>query len=65
MYAHAPHPTQCSEKHVPGFLAKMDQLKAHGVDTVALTAVNDAYVLAFWLQQLGATGKIVNRPLMV
>ena len=38
----------CSAKHLPGFIEKMDALKAAGVDEVACTSVNDAFVLGAW-----------------
>jgi peroxiredoxin len=38
----------CSEKHLPGFLVRADDLKAKGVDTVACIAVNDAFVMGAW-----------------
>ena len=38
----------CSAKHLPGFLDKADALKAKGVDEIACTAVNDAFVMGAW-----------------
>ena len=38
----------CSAKHLPGFVEKADALKAKGIDEVACTAVNDAFVLGAW-----------------
>jgi peroxiredoxin len=38
----------CSVKHLPGFVEKADDLKAKGVDEIACTAVNDAFVLGAW-----------------
>ncbi len=29
------------------------------MDTIAVTAVNDAFVMAYWAENLGATGKLV------
>ncbi|HEX8525679.1 peroxiredoxin [Allosphingosinicella sp.] len=48
----------CSAKHLPGFVEKVDELKAKGVDEVACTAVNDAFVLQAWAEQAGAEGKV-------
>lgn len=48
----------CSEKHVPGYLAQLDALKAKGVDEVWCVAVNDPFVMGAWAKALGATGKI-------
>ncbi len=38
----------CSAKHLPGYVEKMAELKAAGVDEVACTSVNDAFVLGAW-----------------
>ena len=38
----------CSARHLPGFVEKVDALKAKGIDEVACTAVNDAFVLQAW-----------------
>jgi len=38
----------CSAKHLPSFLDKADELKARGVDEIACTAVNDAFVMNAW-----------------
>jgi peroxiredoxin len=48
----------CSARHLPGFVEKVDQLKEKGVDEVACTAVNDAFVLQAWSEQAGAGGKV-------
>jgi peroxiredoxin len=48
----------CSARHLPGFVEKVDELKAKGVDEVACTAVNDAFVLQAWAQSAGAEGKV-------
>jgi peroxiredoxin len=38
----------CSAKHLPGFVAKADDLKAKGIDEIVGTSVNDAFVLGAW-----------------
>ncbi|TKD50412.1 peroxiredoxin [Sphingomonas baiyangensis] len=38
----------CSVKHLPGYVERADELKAKGVDEIACTAVNDAFVLGAW-----------------
>jgi len=48
----------CSARHLPGFVDKIDQLRAKGVDEVAATAVNDAFVLGAWAKQGNAEGKV-------
>jgi peroxiredoxin len=49
----------CDAKHLPGFVALVDQLKAKGVDTVACLAVNDVFVMNAWGKASGATGKVL------
>lgn len=48
----------CSARHLPGFVEKVDEMKAKGVDEVACTAVNDAFVMAAWAKHAGAEGKV-------
>lgn len=38
----------CSARHLPGFVDKADEIKAKGVDEIAFTAVNDAFVMGAW-----------------
>ncbi len=38
----------CSAKHLPGFVEKAGDLTAKGIDEIAFTAVNDAFVLGAW-----------------
>ena len=48
----------CSAKHVPGYVAHLDALKAKKVDEVWCVSVNDGYVMAAWGKDLGAIGKV-------
>jgi glutaredoxin/glutathione-dependent peroxiredoxin len=48
----------CSAKHLPGFVEKADELKAKGIDEIACTAVNDAFVMAAWGKANGVDGKV-------
>jgi glutaredoxin/glutathione-dependent peroxiredoxin len=38
----------CSAKHLPGFVQRLGDIKAKGVDTVACLSVNDAFVMGAW-----------------
>jgi peroxiredoxin len=38
----------CSNTHMPGYVVKFDELKSKGVDLVACTSVNDAWVMHAW-----------------
>ncbi len=44
----------CSAKHLPGFVEKAAELKARGIDEIACTAVNDAFVMGAWNQRDGS-----------
>ena len=38
----------CSATHLPGYVAKADDLKAKGIDAIACMAVNDFFVMKAW-----------------
>lgn len=38
----------CSARHLPGYVEKAGELAAKGIDEIACTAVNDAFVLGAW-----------------
>ncbi len=48
----------CSARHLPGFVEKAAELKAKGIDEIAATAVNDAFVLKAWAAQGNATDTV-------
>ena len=48
----------CSQKHLPGYVAELAQLRAKGIDLVACLSVNDAFVMKAWAEQHDALGKI-------
>jgi peroxiredoxin len=48
----------CSAKHLPGFVEKADEIKAKGIDEIACTAVNDAFVMGAWGKSAGVDGKV-------
>jgi peroxiredoxin len=48
----------CNNLHIPSFLNNVDAFKAKGVATIAVTGVNDAFVMEAWKKATGAAGKI-------
>jgi len=48
----------CSAKHVPGYAAKADELKAAGVDEIWCVSVNDAFVMGAWGRDQKTGGKV-------
>jgi peroxiredoxin len=44
----------CSARHLPGYVEKAAELKAKGVDEIAATAVNDAFVMGAWNKAVGS-----------
>ena len=48
----------CSAKHLPSFVDKAEALRAKGIDEIAGTAVNDAFVMAAWGWEAGVAGKV-------
>lgn len=48
----------CSARHLPGFVEKAADLKAKGIDEIACTAVNDAFVMGAWGKGAGVEGKV-------
>lgn len=49
----------CSQKHLPGYVTKHDELVAKGIDLIACLSVNDAFVMKAWAEQHDAIGKVV------
>ena len=48
----------CSAKHVPGYVALADALKAAGIDEIWCVAVNDAFVMGAWGRDQHTGGKV-------
>jgi glutaredoxin/glutathione-dependent peroxiredoxin len=48
----------CHKSHMPGFVDRVAEIKAKGVDEVLCTSVNDIFVLHNWAKDTGAEGKI-------
>ena len=44
----------CSARHLPSFVEKAEDLKAKGIDEIACTSVNDAFVMGAWNQAQGS-----------
>jgi peroxiredoxin len=38
----------CSARHLPGFIERANELKEKGIDEIACTSVNDAFVMGAW-----------------
>lgn len=48
----------CSAKHVPGFVDKVAEFKAAGVDEIWCVSVNDAFVMGAWARDQKTAGKV-------
>jgi glutaredoxin/glutathione-dependent peroxiredoxin len=48
----------CSAKHVPGYVANYEKLKARGVAEVICMSVNDAFVMGAWARDQKSGGKV-------
>lgn len=46
----------CHRNHLPGYVAKAAEIKAKGVDAIAVTSVNDVFVLDAWSKSSGGEG---------
>jgi peroxiredoxin len=43
---------------MPGFVTNADKIKAKGIDNIAVTSVNDIFVMNEWKKASGADGKV-------
>jgi glutaredoxin/glutathione-dependent peroxiredoxin len=48
----------CHRNHLPGFVEKSDAILGKGIDEIAVTGVNDVFVMDAWAKQSGAEGKV-------
>jgi peroxiredoxin len=48
----------CSASHLPGFRDAFDAFRAKGIDEIAVTSVNDVFVMDAWVSQAGAKDKV-------
>ena len=48
----------CDRNHLPGYVQHADEIKAAGIDAIAVTSTNDVFVLKAWSQASGADGKV-------
>lgn len=44
----------CSARHLPSYVDQADALKAKGIDEIAATSVNDAFVMNAWSKSANA-----------
>lgn len=48
----------CSAKHLPGYLAQYDALRARGIDEIWCVAANDAFVMGAWGHAQQVAGRV-------
>ena len=46
----------CHKNHLPGFVKNLGAIKAKGINTVAVTGVNDVFVMDAWKKASGGDG---------
>ena len=49
----------CSLNHLPGYINEANAIMENGVDAIAVTAVNDIFVLDAWAKQSGGKDKAI------
>ncbi len=52
----------CSAEHLPGYVARADEIKAKGVDDIVCLSVNDPWVMKAWGEEHGVRGKVTMLP---
>lgn len=48
----------CSKTHLPGYIAKQEELKSKGINEIVCISVNDPFVMSAWGLQFNTKGKI-------
>ena len=48
----------CHKNHLPGFVQQAEKIKGKGIDTIAVTGVNDVFVMDAWKKATDTDGKI-------
>ena len=48
----------CHRNHLPGFLTNAAAIKGKGIDAIAVTGVNDIFVMDAWTKAAGVTNEI-------
>jgi peroxiredoxin len=46
----------CHRNHLPGYVQKAKEIRAKGIDAIAVTAVNDVFVMDAWSKASGGDG---------
>jgi len=46
----------CHRNHLPGYVEKSEDMRAKGVDAIAVTSVNDVFVMDAWAKASNAEG---------
>jgi glutaredoxin/glutathione-dependent peroxiredoxin len=49
----------CHKNHLPGYITHADALKAKGIELIAVTGVNDVFVMKAWKEATGAGDKVM------
>lgn len=52
----------CSKSHLPGYVARADEIKAKGVDEIVCLSVNDPFVMHAWGEQQNVGDKVTLLP---
>jgi glutaredoxin/glutathione-dependent peroxiredoxin len=48
----------CDRNHLPGYVSNAEAIKAKGIDAIAVTAVNDVFVMNAWAKSSGGADKV-------